>query len=869
MELYQLNQVGFTYPGNRNPALSQIDACINQGEFVVLCGESGCGKTTFLRLLKPTVAPEGTRTGEILFCQMPLKNLETGRMAAEIGFVMQNPENQAVCDLVYQELAFSLESLGLPTGEIRTRVSEMATFFGMEAWFHKKVAELSGGQKQLLNLASVMTLQPKVLILDEPTGQLDPIAAREFLQTLSRLNRELGTTVILSEHRLEEAIPLADRVLVLEEGQLIGNCTPKELGKQFKDHPIYQALPTPIRIHSAVEPETPCPITVREGRLWLERYASEHSVDGEIRQKKRPVRQEIVLKAQDVQFRYSREEPDVLRGFSIEVHKGEFYALLGGNGAGKTTALAVLGGLEKPWRGKIQVMGEELEKTASKIGVLPQDPKTLFVHKTVYQELREMVTECSAKEREGRIQRVAGLCRIGHLYERHPYDLSGGEQQRVALAKVLLRDVEILLLDEPTKGMDAGFQREFAQILQKLKDCGTTLVMVSHDIEFCAKYADCCGLLFDGAITDQDCPERFFSGKTFYTTAAGRMARTVLPHAILAEDVILACGGTIPEEPNPTEPLQPPVLEEKKAETKSGRGIARIFGGFLMGVLFLLTCWYIKQQPADKNTVIPQILSILQAGICLLLLFPQREGRCRKPYPREKLPRGTWIGTLCVCIAVPFTILAGMVWFDDRKYYLISILILLETLVPFFLLWEKRKNTARELVIISVLCAISVAGRMAFSMIPQFKPVLAMVIIAGICLGGETGFLVGAVTAFVSNFFLGQGPWTPWQMLATGLVGFVAGILFSGGFLPKKKPIVAIFGFLATLLLYGGILNPISVVLYQEAPTGAMLLYSYLMGFPFDLIHAVSTAFFLWMLQKPMEEKLFRIKRKYGISKEK
>lgn len=867
MELYQIRGVGFTYSGKTTPAVRDIDLTVKQGEFVVLCGASGCGKTTLLRLLKPTIAPAGERTGEILFCGERLTEVEESRLASEIGFVMQNPENQGVCEYVWQELAFALESLGLSGGEIRTRVAEMVSFFGIEPWFHRKVSELSGGQKQLLNLASVMATSPKVLILDEPTGQLDHIAAREFLEALSRLSRELGTTVILSEHRLEEAIPLADRVLVLEEGRFMAEGSPRELEHCLKDHRMYPALPAPMRIHGAVEPDTPSTLTVGEGRVWLEQYAESHLLfkDRIIRPKQ--TLGEVVLEAKDVWFRYEKEGKDVLKGFSLTLHKGEIYTLLGGNGAGKTTALWVMAGLEKSYRGKVRMYGNPVLPGA--VAVLPQDPQTLFVSKTVAEELKEMSEEWMDSKEE--LEQVAELCRIGHLLHRHPYDLSGGEQQRVALAKILLTGAEILLLDEPTKGMDVSFKEEFSGILKELTGQGRTILMVSHDVEFAAKYATRCGLLFDGAVTDEDTPEKFFGGKTFYTTAAGRMARTVLSDAILAEDVISACGKELPHKRWNPQKLPEHFPKEKppqKREPVKGT-VVRVVAGILLGILFFLTCRYIKGQPPEKNTVLLQILSIIEAGGCLWTLFGRKEEKSPSNLcETTKVPKRTWLGLFCVCLAVPITGYLGMTLFEGRKYYLTSILILLETLLPFFFLWNRRRNTARELVITAVICALSVAGRMAFSMVPQFKPVLAMVIIAGICFGGETGFLVGAVTAFVSNFFLGQGPWTPWQMLATGIVGFVAGMLTGCGILPKRRLPLCVFGFFATVILYGGILNPISVILYQEAVNGEMILLSYLNGLPFDLIHATSTAFFLWVLQKPMEEKLSRIKTKYGISRE-
>ncbi|MBO5364027.1 MAG: ATP-binding cassette domain-containing protein, partial [Clostridia bacterium] len=703
MELYKIETLDFAYSGAEAPVLSGITFSVNQGEFVTLCGQSGCGKTTLLRLLKPALAPAGTKTGQISFCGTEITEMEERVSAAEIGFVMQNPENQTVTDKVWHELAFGLESLGLPTPEIRARVSEMAAFFGIDQWFHQKVADLSGGQKQLLNLASVMVLQPKVLILDEPTGQLDPIAAREFLQTLSRINRELGTTVILSEHRLEEVIPMSDRVLVLDGGRLIANGKPRELGGMLKTHPIYHALPTPIRIHDAVEAETECPITVREGRLWLEDYAERKTIQG---QRISPpdgkiLESDIILEVKDVRFRYQKDDEDILRDFSITIRRGERYALLGGNGVGKTTALSVMGGLLSPQRGQVLMQGTPLFRIPDlyrgKVGVLPQDPKTLFVHKTVRLELEDSSAgmDGSRKEEEERIRQIAALCRIDHLLSRHPYDLSGGEQQRVALAKVLLRMPELLLLDEPTKGMDAAFKEEFAEILQDLKEKGITVVLVSHDIEFCAEFADRCGLLFDGSITAEDIPRRFFSGKSFYTTSASRMARGVLPDAILAKDVILACGGKAeepPKEKREVPPLAKPARKQEEEREKPKGRVLRILSGFLLGILFLLTCVILQGQPPEKNTVLLQILSIVELGGCLLCFFHRKERTepVRTPCPREKLPKRTRIATLLILLAVPLTVYWGMTYLEDRKYYLISSLILGETLLPFFLLWERN-----------------------------------------------------------------------------------------------------------------------------------------------------------------------------------
>ena len=889
MECFEIRDLSFAYPTKKENTLDGIDLTVGNGEFTVICGKSGCGKTTLLRLLKSSLAPFGKISGEILFCGRPLSEYSAKEQATKIGFVLQNPDNQIVTDKVWHELAFGLESLGYTTAEIRARVAEMASFFGIDTWFHKNVTELSGGQKQLLNLASVMVMQPSVLILDEPTSQLDPIAADEFLKTVEKINRELGTAVILTEHRLEDALPMADRVVVMDNGRIIANDSPEKIGDILREssHDMFLALPTPMKVHYALGGGK-CPLTVRDAKAYLEEYAKNNPLYPERIEKAYSKRSsdKIVVSLNDVWFRYEKDSPDVIKGLNMEIRKGEFYAIVGGNGTGKTTALTLMAGINKAYRGKVLIKDRDAAKDKGICGnilsLLPQDPQTLFTAKTVYKDLSEILAEkeLSSDEKEKRIKDIASLCRIEGLLESHPYDLSGGEQQRAALAKVLLTDPEILLLDEPTKGMDAGFKEEFADIISDLKSLGVTVIAVSHDIEFCAAYADRCAMFFDGEVTSEGAPREFFAGKSFYTTSANRMARSVLPNAVLAEDIIKGFGKTVPQKPERTFVLTSPSPKKdndtSKGGTKFGRKLsfARIIAGVIFVLLFIAVCIFkafkdgipLPEQVRSFDINVIYILAVIFAAGALLCFFPgagKGFGTLPAKFSSGMQRLNTAIAAIIVLAIIPLTIYWGMRLFGDRKYYLISFLVIIETIIPFFLLFEKRKPKARELVTISVMCAIAVAGRAAFFMLPQFKPVLALIIIAGISFGGQTGFLVGAITGLVSNFFFGQGPWTPWQMFALGIVGFLAGVLFR--ILPKNKLSLCIFGFASTLAVYGIIMNSAHVLMVQSEPTFEMIAAYILTGLPFDIIHASATAFFLWVMAEPMTDKLERVKLKYGL----
>ena len=579
MNLVEIKDFGFSYPESSRKVLEHVNLNIKEGTLNVIMGRSGCGKSTLLRQLKSVLAPAGEKEGEILYRNIPLRDTDHRTQSQEIGFVMQNPDNQIVTDKVWHELAFGLESLGYDNATIRLRVAEMASYFGIQKWFYKNVSELSGGQKQLLNLASVMAMHPSLLILDEPTSQLDPIAASDFLETVKKINRDIGTTVLLTEHRLQDIIPYADRVFVMDEGTLFLEGKPREIGTKLKEqhHGMFLSMPVPMQIYAGTESALTCPLTVSEGRQWIREYLKEKGIKKEkIQQanqrlerqgeknknetaglfghfKRQKENTPPAIQMKDVWFRYEKDSPDVIQDLSLEVKKGEFYGLVGGNGTGKSTTLSLLGRVHQPYSGRIYLDGKDLRSFSDRelycgyLGVMPQNPQSIFLKKTVLEDLYSVIG--GRKERpsseypismkkEKAIEGIVSLTHLEGLLNRHPYDLSGGEQQRLALAKVLLLRPKILLMDEPTKGMDAEYKEELGSILKKLQSHGMTIFMISHDVEFVAEYADTTGLFFEGNVVTSKKTRDFFAGNNFYTTAANRMARGLFPEAVTGKDVV-------------------------------------------------------------------------------------------------------------------------------------------------------------------------------------------------------------------------------------------------------------------------------------------------------------------------------------------
>ena len=962
----------FSYPNASRPSVNGISLSLEKGSFTCICGPSGCGKTTLLRNLKPSITPHGMRRGEIKILGKSVESFEgrPGEEAQTIGYVLQNPENQIVTDKVWHELAFGLENLGLPTETIRLRIAEIASFFGIQSWFDKDVSELSGGQKQLLNLAAVMVMQPEILILDEPTSQLDPIAAVDFLDAVKKINNDIGTTVIITEHRLDNVVSMSDGLIVMDSGKILVNDEPYNAVFRLAEinHPMFLAMPNPAQAYRSAlaflkgdksligdanflnrengtesqirdvnyinhanraessigdveysaqvkKDESPIgdvpdiqkyrmPLNVREGRQWLDcvmngipvRYAR-------MEKEKAYDTSKIKLSTTDLWFRYEKNGRDIIKGLTLKVYDGEILAIIGGNGTGKTTLLSVLAGMRRAYRGKYRING-------NRTALLPQNPQSLFVCDTVKEELLEAFegTSIEKSEQNIRIQEIAEFLEINTLMDKHPYDISGGEQQRVALGKVLLLEPDLLLMDEPTKGLDNLLRMKFGELLKRLASNGHTLIFVSHDIEFCSRFANRCIMFFDGGISGEGTPRKLFSGNNFYTTAANRMARSYFVDGILPEDI----GWLVAQNIKMAEAdLGPEGGSKIDADLKPESG-SEIDSGSRKDELLDEDDVPIRQKTSgyeeisigvqsENHEVVP-IERKISGYEDIPIEHNAREyenapieqknetyGEVHiKPKSDDRLevarevgaPKGghlkeikrnrSLVLTLLTALVMGATIFAGSMLGGDRVYYVISVLVAIYSLVPFFVGFERRKPQLRELVFIAVLIALGVIGRQAFFMLPQMKPVLAISIIAGASLGPGAGFLVGAMIAFVSNFFFGQGPWTPWQMMALGLAGMFAGLIFQKWNRRERKPSrlhkisACVFGLLSGYF-YGLVVDLWTLFGYTEKPSLSAYLIVKSTAVWFDTVLAISTFVFLWVLYAPMIKKLNRIKLKYGM----
>ena len=977
MKIIELKKLSFRYSGEDKEVLSDIDLAIEEGGFYVICGASGSGKSTLLRQLKTSLQPVGQRSGRILYYGRDLEEVSQYTQSAKIGFVFQNPDTQIVTDKVWHELAFGLESIGMPQDMIRVRVAEMASYFGIQNWFYQSTDTLSGGQKQLLNLASVMVMHPKVLLLDEPVSQLDPIAAADFMATIHKLHAEFGITVIMAEHSLEEVAAYVDEVIFMKEGRLIAKGRMEELGNILETHDpsMEEILTVPMQIargyeklqkkkeDTAFTTNDRIPYTVALGQKWMaQRFplAKQEEIKGfpftkqeetekfafakqeeaqrflgakqeeagrftSVKQKEKksllakdPKKQNrgkrsfdgkkipFAIQCPELCYHYPQADVDVVDHLSLFVEEGAIFALMGGNGSGKTTTLHLLGGLLKPQKGTIEFFGRSLTKYKEKelrngiLGVLPQDPTTLFVRKTVEEDLYEVLEDQKEQnqiktffgETKQEIwQNVIALLGIEDLLKKHPYDLSGGEQQKAALAKVLLRQPAILLLDEPTKGLDAGSKKRLGELLVGLSQKKVTILMVSHDIEFCAKYATKTGLFFDGNIASMQDTKEFFVENHFYTTAANRMCRNYFPDVVTVQDAIRVCTDTdiedcnefvlkaveqekaVQEKNNQNKAEQDKIEQEKVQQNKmqqdkeeqkkdeqskneqekakqdraEGLSAENINGN--------------KNEISGKASVQNSDSDAVTERTTKERIATERENSKHSVDTKQILSV-----VLTELIGIPLCIAIGFFFFGDRKYLFISMMTAVLSCIPFWTSLSRGKYSAKKVVLIAVLVAIATAGRSVFFMFPGIKPMAAVVIVTGISLGAEAGFLTGSLTMLLSNMLFGQGPWTPWQMFSMGLIGLLAGLLAAAGKeRMEKRSSLCLLGLISPLVIYGGIMNFASLLMMSYTINKESIIAIYLSGIPMDMLHAVSTVIFLAVGGKPMLEKIERVKKKHGI----
>lgn len=529
MALLTAKDLTFTYPNAKAPVLQEVSFEIPENAFVWLYGASGCGKTTLLRLLKKTIAPNGNRKGKILYNGKLQEELPVETDVREIAYTAQNPNTQQVSEYVKNELSFLPENLGMPAQAIQLQIAETVGFFGISDLYDRKISTLSGGEKQLVNLAAACMGHARLLLLDEPFAMLDAVGAQRFLQALVRLHTQLGVTVLLSEHNMQPVLPYLTQVLALEGGTL----------RSFSTADAFlQAYPCAVpstevaaRLGLSLSPPPKTEAQLRQ-RLQASALSFETILPDPV-----PVQKNAVLSLKNASFRYTRDGKDVLRGLQLEVYRGSILTVFGANGSGKSTLLRLLSGVKAPYSGK--------RKAAAgiRIASVPQNPQVCFSFPTVAQicmaaaeppapkalwrQLNAAPSETPAVSDE--VLQIAAALGVDSLLSQNAFDLSAGQQQRVALAHALLQNPDVVLLDEPTKGLDKSGKADLIRILQKLAAAGKAIVLVTHDLDFAAACADRCALLFDGQIVFSGSRRAYFARDTLYTSSVARMFAAVPP----------------------------------------------------------------------------------------------------------------------------------------------------------------------------------------------------------------------------------------------------------------------------------------------------------------------------------------------------
>ena len=531
MGQFQIKNLTYYYPEKESPSLESINLQIKEGEFVFLIGPSGCGKSSLLRAMAGLLPDYygGKIGGEIYYSGTLLAKWNKKQLSREVGMIFQDPEKQIVMTGVKQEIAFGLENLNLSYEEMRRRIAEVLALFGISSIKEENTFQLSGGQKQKVVLASVLAMHPKVLLLDEPTSQLDTLAAQEFLNYIQKLNLEWGLTVILVEQRIDRCFHLADRVIFMENGKIVNSGTPDKMVQWAAEkHPNYTPPVSQLFLNWKMGK---IPLTIKEGRTMLDAmkpriaaYACSYEAES------KPAEATEILKLSNLYTTYNKKD-FALKKIDMTLRKGDITVILGENGAGKSTLLKTICGLIQPVKGKLLYQEKDItnlnpEKKSEYIGYLSQNPNDYLFHDTVEDELAFNLKIRGIRD-DIKVSRVLDLLKLSDKKNANPRDLSGGERQRVALGTVLVTSPEVLLLDEPTRGLDVDLKDRLTKTLQTLKAQGNSILMVTHDVEFAAEISDRVVIMSDGEIVADGSKREVLSNSLYYAPQINRLFRGI------------------------------------------------------------------------------------------------------------------------------------------------------------------------------------------------------------------------------------------------------------------------------------------------------------------------------------------------------
>ncbi len=534
MAIYNIKNLSFKYKNQTNFAVCNVNLELDEGGFYIICGASGSGKSTLLKLMKNQFSLIGDMTGEIYYNNQKIDDVDERVLVSDIGFLHQDIENGLVCDKVWKELSFGLSNLGFSDEYIGARVAEVSEYFGISKWYNRKISELSGGSKQIVSLAALMTMNPKVLLLDEPTSMLDPIAKKNFVSMTSRINKELGVTIVVVEHNMENFYDISNKIIVMDKGAMQFQETPLNLPKslQNKSYAKYVGLTEFAQIYTALCGGDSMPVGVVEKRNWLKsvlkdctKNPSKINTNLQNDEKK-----EIVLSAKNLYFRYDKKGADIVCNANFELNSGEIVCILGGNGGGKTTFINLLNGTLKAYSGKV------IKDKTKAIATLPQNAKCLFVENTVKSEM--FVTAKLLGIDKQIAEQLIKDFELTEIENSHPYDISGGEVERLALAKLFLTNPDIIILDEPTQGMDIKAKEYLKELLLQQKALGKSVIVVTHDLRFAADIADKVGLFFDGKVMAFKAAQEFFETNSLYTTESSLLTRDFVSGLYTADKII-------------------------------------------------------------------------------------------------------------------------------------------------------------------------------------------------------------------------------------------------------------------------------------------------------------------------------------------